>query len=96
MSLDTTALTEDSLLTTEEVAELLRLSPGRLRNLRCQGRGPVGYRIGRSVRYSLKSVRLWVAAQADPAPSTESIAANPVRSTALGPSAPPEGGRHED
>lgn len=66
MTFDYSRLTEESLLSTVEVAELLRLSPGRLRNMRCKGHGPRGFKIGRSVRYRLGEVRAWLGAQADP------------------------------
>jgi len=69
MVLDIKSLHEDSLLTTAEVAHTFRLNAGRLRNLRCQGLGPRGFKIGKSVRFRLADVRAWLDAQADPAPS---------------------------
>ena len=66
MTFDPASLTEESLLTTAEVAELLRLSPGRLRNLRSEGRAPRGVKIGRSVRFKLRDVRVWLDAHAEP------------------------------
>ncbi len=73
---DLSDLSEDALLTTAEVAQLLRLSPGRLRNLRCAGRGPRGFKIGRSVRFRLGAVRAWLAEKADPAPTSKAPIAN--------------------
>lgn len=70
-ALDLTTLHDEALLTTEEVAATFRLSAGRLRNLRCQGLGPRGCKIGRSVKYRLSDVRHWLEAQADPAPSRQ-------------------------
>lgn len=61
-------LTDESLLTTIEVAALLGISPGRLRNLRSQGRAPRAVKIGKSVRWKLADVRSYVAAHAEPEP----------------------------
>lgn len=66
MTFDPASLSEESLLTTAEVAELLRLSPGRLRNLRAEGRAPRGVKIGRSVRFMLRDVRAWLAEHIEP------------------------------
>ena len=63
--LDITSLHDEALLTTAEVAALFRINPGTLRNKRCQGRGPRGIRIGKSVRFKLRDVRSWIEAQAD-------------------------------
>ena len=68
MPLDNAALHDRSLLTTNEVAEVFRLSAGRLRNLRYRGLGPRGYRLGKSIRYRLADVEAWLTAQADPPP----------------------------
>lgn len=57
---------EESLLTTTEVATMLGISPGRLRNLRSQGRAPRAVKIGKSVRWKLADVRAFVAANAEP------------------------------
>lgn len=69
MQPDLSSVNEDSLLTTAEVAAIFRLSAGRLRNLRHQGRGPRGFKIGKSVRFRLGDVRAWLAEKADPTPS---------------------------
>ncbi len=70
-AIDIDSLHEEALLTTAEVAAAFRLSAGRLRNLRCQGRGPRGVKIGKSVRFRLSDVRAWLESQADPAPSAD-------------------------
>ncbi len=68
--LDIRSLHEESLLTTDEVCETWRLNKGSFRNLVSQGRGPAAVRIGRSVRFTLKSVRQWIFNQSDPLPNT--------------------------
>lgn len=68
---DFSSLPESALITTAELAETLRLSQGRLRNLRCKGRGPRGIKIGKSVRFRMADVQAWLDAQADPAPAAE-------------------------
>lgn len=70
-ALDIETLPDSALITTAELAAALRLSAGRLRNLRCQGRGPRGVKIGKSVRFRLRDVRAWLDAQADPAPRVD-------------------------
>jgi len=70
-AVDPSTFNDDSLLNTVEVAELFRLSAGRLRNLRSKGLGPRGFKIGKSVRFRLCDVRAWLDAQADPAPVAE-------------------------
>jgi|GEM_PF-2620862 len=59
-------LDDDALLTTQEVGETFRLSPGYLRNLRCAGRAPRAIRIGRSVKFRLRDVRSWLNSLAEP------------------------------
>lgn len=58
-------LHDEALLTTKEVAEAYRISEQRLRNLRWQGRGPRGVKIGRSVRFRIKDVRDWINGRSD-------------------------------
>jgi predicted DNA-binding transcriptional regulator AlpA len=64
--LDINSLHDESLLTSEEVCETWRLNKGSFRNLVSQGRGPAAVRIGRSLRFTLKSVRQWIADQSEP------------------------------
>ena len=52
--------TED-LLTTDEVAEWIRVSPMTIRDWRKKGRGPRALKIGHSVRYSRREVAAWIA-----------------------------------
>lgn len=49
-----------------EVCQIWRLNKGSFRNRMSQGRGPVVVRLGRSVRFTPKAVREWIAAQTDP------------------------------
>jgi predicted DNA-binding transcriptional regulator AlpA len=65
-TLDINLLHDESLLTTAEVCETWRLNKGSFRNLVSQGRGPAAVRIGRSLRFTLKSVRQWIAYQSEP------------------------------
>ena len=61
--LDLNDLPPDALLSDKEVAAALRISPGNLRNWRSQRRGPSVVLLGRSVRYQVKSLREFLAAQ---------------------------------
>jgi hypothetical protein len=47
------------LLTTREAAELLRLKPRTLDNMRCNGIGPIYSKHGGRVCYSLQDVIAW-------------------------------------
>jgi excisionase family DNA binding protein len=51
-----------ALLTTEEVAELLRLSVSILNKWRLAGRGPQFVKVGTRVRYRLEDVAIFIAA----------------------------------
>lgn len=55
--------TSDKLLTTEEVAQYLKIPAATVRWLRHQGTGPKGFKVGRSVRYTESAVREYVEAQ---------------------------------
>jgi excisionase family DNA binding protein len=50
----------DRLLTTEEVADLLRTSPSTVRYWRHLGKGPRGRRPGRRVLYAESDVQAWL------------------------------------
>jgi excisionase family DNA binding protein len=50
----------DNLLTTDEAAELLRVSHGYLRNALHRGIGPQTIRIGRLVRYQICDIEAWL------------------------------------
>ena len=59
---DTNPMT--NLLTTEQVAEYLQVSPSTIRRWRANGTGPTPTRIGRQVRYHITHVHAWIAKQA--------------------------------
>lgn len=50
----------DALLTTNEVAELLRSSASTVRYWRHTGTGPTGTRVGRRVLYRRRDVDAWL------------------------------------
>ncbi len=54
----------DELLKTKEAAELLKLSPRTLENLRLRGGGPRYVKLGGAVRYRTKDLDEWVTVQA--------------------------------
>ncbi|MEU2143573.1 helix-turn-helix domain-containing protein [Streptomyces globisporus] len=56
------------LMTTKEVAALIRRSPGALRQMRHRGLAPKGVKVGRDVLYTRAAVMAWLEAleQADP------------------------------
>lgn len=51
------------LVVTKEMATILDLHEGTLRNLRAKGGGPPFVKIGGSVRYSKSGVAAWIKAQ---------------------------------
>lgn len=51
----------EALITTQEAARRLSLSPGTLRNWRCRGCGPTFVRIGGAVRYRALDLEAFVA-----------------------------------
>lgn len=58
-------MTKDSqpsndLLTTEEVAEILRVPVATVRKWRSEGVGPRGFRIGKYVRYRRSAVEIFI------------------------------------
>lgn len=54
-----TVTTED-LLTTEELAEIVKVSPATVRDWRKKGRGPRALKIGHAVRYPRREVVAWI------------------------------------
>lgn len=54
---------DDDLLTTDEVADLVRVPQGTIRYWRHIGTGPEGFKIGRHVLYRYQRVREWITAQ---------------------------------
>ncbi|NEK94146.1 helix-turn-helix domain-containing protein [Modestobacter muralis] len=67
-SSSTSAPQPDRLLTTEDVALILVMSPGTLRNWRTAGRGPRALKVGAQVRYRRADVDAWIAAQTEADP----------------------------
>lgn len=55
----------ECLMTLVEVSELLGVPVATLYGWRHRGEGPVGYRIGRHVRYRRATVEEWIETQAD-------------------------------
>jgi len=53
----------DELMTMKEVAALVRVPEATLRYWRHLGKGPRGFRVGRSVRYWRTEVALWLEEQ---------------------------------
>ncbi len=51
------------LLTTEEAAEWLHITPAAMRAWRVRGGGPTYCKVGRGVRYDVVDLRAWLAAQ---------------------------------
>lgn len=49
------------LLCTEDAAQYLAVSPRTLNNWRWRGEGPQFVRVGRSVRYDVRTLAAWVA-----------------------------------
>lgn len=50
-------------LTTKQAAKLLQLSPAALTNWRSKGGGPIYYKIGRSIRYSISDLDAFLKAR---------------------------------
>jgi len=48
------------LLTAQEVAQLLRTSPGQLANLRMRGDGPPHLKFSRRILYDVKDLEMWL------------------------------------
>lgn len=55
-------MTSDRLLTPRQVAELLGVPEGTLRQWRHHGRGPVSFRVEGHVRYRVSAVEAWLRA----------------------------------
>lgn len=53
----------DPLMTLDEVADRLRITPATLRWLRHQGTGPEGFKIGRRVVFTTSAVEAFIAQQ---------------------------------
>jgi predicted DNA-binding transcriptional regulator AlpA len=57
----------ETMLTTEEVADLIRTTAAGVANMRYRGVGPRGVRVGRRVLYPESEVLAWLEARADTA-----------------------------
>lgn len=55
----------ERLLTVQEVADYLGVPRATIYAWRRQGEGPLGYRVGRHVRYRPEDVDTWLSARAD-------------------------------
>jgi excisionase family DNA binding protein len=53
----------ERLLTVKELAEYLAVPLGTIYGWRYRGIGPVGFRVGRHVRFRLSDVERWIEAQ---------------------------------
>lgn len=56
----------DELLTLQQVAELLDVSPNTIYYWRYQGTGPRGHKVGKWVRYWRSDVIAWMSERTDP------------------------------
>lgn len=56
---------QETLMTIAEVAAYLQVPTATLYRWRCRDEGPVGYRVGRYVRYRRADVEAWLKGQRD-------------------------------
>jgi len=59
----------EPVLTTSELAEYLGVHVQAIYDLRNDGRGPSGFRVGREIRYRISDVRHWLDNLHEPQPS---------------------------
>ncbi|MDT0143166.1 helix-turn-helix domain-containing protein [Microbacterium sp. PRC9] len=59
----------EPMLTTSELAEYLGVHVQAIYDLRADGRGPAGIRVGRELRYRVSDVRNWLDRLHEPVPS---------------------------
>ena len=59
----------EQLMTLQEVAEFFQVPEATVYSWRHRGEGPVGFKVGRHVRYSRSGVEAWLSEQADPRPA---------------------------
>ena len=50
----------EPLLSVRDVAEYLGITPGALYNLRHTGRGPLGYKVGKQLRFRSSEIDRWL------------------------------------
>ncbi len=55
----------EPLMTVADLSEMLNIPINTLYGWRARGEGPVGYRVGRHVRYRRSAVVAWLETQAD-------------------------------
>jgi len=65
----------EPILTTRELADYLGLNVQAIYDLRADGRGPSGVRVGRELRYRVSDVRRWLDSLHEPEPSLASTGA---------------------
>ncbi len=58
-----TPLQDDDLLSNEQAAAFLRISPETLLTWRCRQRGPAYYKVGRFAYYRLVDLKSWIERQ---------------------------------
>lgn len=51
----------DQLITAEEAAKKLCVAPQTMHNWRCQRRGPAYLKLGRSIRYKIEDLEIFIA-----------------------------------
>ena len=59
----------EPILTTSELAEYLGVQTQAIYDLRNDGRGPAGFRVGREIRYRISDVERWLDGFHEPEPS---------------------------
>jgi len=64
-----TGLGLEPILTTRELADYLGVNVQAIYDLRNDGRGPSGVRVGRELRYRVSDVRRWLDSLHEPEPS---------------------------
>lgn len=65
------AAADEPLISMAETADLLGVPLKTLRRWREHGRGPRGYRLGRSVNFRPSEVEAWLQSQREPEPVTQ-------------------------
>ncbi len=63
--MDTTKAAPDRLLTLPEVCDYLGITAPTMYSLRHQGRGPLGYKVGRQLRFRRTEIDAWIESQRD-------------------------------
>lgn len=53
------------MISAQRLAALLELPIATIYTWRSRGQGPIGYRVGRHVRYRMEDVEAWLATQRD-------------------------------